>query len=154
MPPGVSPHLDHILQRISDWAKTRNSRSLHRFGRAVSPENPRSLLIIFFIAALLLGLIAFLVLLSGMVARNAIPNTDISVFNLMREIRNAPADELMVPLTMLGDGFVLTAMMATIVGWLVWRKAWRAAIASTAVFLAGKLFAAPSQIRNSPAPAA
>ena len=90
---------------------------------------------------LLLGLIAFLVLLSGMVARNAIPNADVSVFNLMREIRNAPADELMVPLTMLGDGFVLTAMMATIVGWLVWRKAWRAAIASTAVFLAGKLFA-------------
>ncbi|NMD17566.1 MAG: hypothetical protein GYA82_03185 [Synergistaceae bacterium] len=29
----------------------------------------------------------------------------------MREIRNAPADELMVPLTMLGDGMVLTAMM-------------------------------------------
>jgi membrane protein DedA with SNARE-associated domain/membrane-associated phospholipid phosphatase len=137
----MSPYLDHMLQRISAWAKTRNSRSLHRFGRAVSPENPRSLLIIFFIAVLLLGLIAFLLLLSGMVARNAIPNTDISVFNLMREIRNAPADELMVPLTMLGDGFVLTAMMATIVGWLVWRKAWRAAIASTAVFLAGKLFA-------------
>jgi membrane protein DedA with SNARE-associated domain/membrane-associated phospholipid phosphatase len=137
----MSPYLDHILQRISAWAKTRNSRSMHRFGRAVSPENPRSLLIIFFIAVLLLGLIAFLLLLSGMVARNAIPNTDISVFNLMREIRNAPADELMVPLTMLGDGFVLTAMMATIVGWLVWRKAWRAAIASTAVFLAGKLFA-------------
>ena len=138
---GVSPRLDHILQRISAWAKTRNSRSLHRFGRAVSPENPRSLLIIFFIAMLFLGLVAFLVLLSGMVARNAIPNTDVSVFNLMREIRNAPADELMVPLTMLGDGVVLTAMMVTIVGWLVWRKAWRAAIASTLVFLAGKLFA-------------
>ena len=138
---GISPYLDHVLQRISAWAKTRNSRSLHRFGRAIAPENPRSLLIIFFIAVLLLGLIAFLVLLSGMVARDAIPNTDVSVFNLMREIRNAPADELMIPLTMLGDGFVLTAMMATIVGWLVWRKAWRAAIASTAIFLSGKLFA-------------
>jgi undecaprenyl-diphosphatase len=138
---GVSPYLDHILQRISDWAKTRNSRSMHRFGRAVSPENPRSLLIVFFMAVLVLGFIAFFVLLSGMVARDAIPNADVSVFNLMREIRNAPADELMIPLTMLGDGYVLTAMMATIVGWLVWRKAWRAAIASTAIYLAGKLFA-------------
>lgn len=138
---GLSPYLDHVLERISGWAKTRNSRSLHRFGRAVSPENPRSLLIIFFMAVLVLALIAFVVLVSGMVARDAIPNTDVSVFNLMREIRNAPADELMIPLTMLGDGFVLTAMMATIVGWLVWRRAWRAAIASTTIFLAGKLFA-------------
>ena len=138
---GASPYLDHVLGRISGWAKTRNSRSLHRFGRAISPENPRSLLIIFFMAVLVLALITFIVLLSGMVARDAIPNADVSVFNLMREIRNAPADELMIPITMLGDGFVLTAMMATIVGWLVWRRAWRAAIASTVIFLAGKLFA-------------
>ncbi len=136
----ASPYLDHVLDRISAWAKTRNSRSLHRFGRAVAPENPRSLLIIFFVAMLVLALIGFIVLLTGMVSRNAISNADFSLFNLMREIRNAPADELMIPLTMLGDGIVLTAMMATIVGWLVWRKAWRAAIASTAIFLGGKLF--------------
>ena len=137
---GVSPYLDHILERISGWAKNRNSRSMHRFGRAVSPENPRSLLIVFFTAVLILGLFAFIVLVSGMATRDAIPNTDLSVFNLMREIRNAPADEFMIPITMLGDGYVLTAMMATIVGWLAWRKAWRAAIASATVFLAGKLF--------------
>ena len=138
---GVSPPLVHILHRVVAGAHTANKRSLTLFGRAVAPENPRSLLIIFFVAMLLLSLVAFLVLLSRMVSQHAIPNTDVSVFNLMREIRNAPADELMVPLTMLGDGVVLTAMMVTIVGWLVWRKAWRAAIASTLVFLAGKMFA-------------
>lgn len=138
---GMSPYLDHVLGRISAWAKTRDSRSLHRFGRAVAPENPRSLLIIFFVAMLVLALIGFIVLLTGMVSRNAISNADVSLFNLMREIRNAPADELMIPLTMLGDGIVLTAMVAVIVGWLMWRKAWRAAIASTAIFLGGKLFA-------------
>ena len=138
---GASPYLDHVLGRVAAWAKTRNSRSLHRFGRAVSPENPRSLLIIFFIAMLVIALIGFVVLVSGMVSRDAIPNADFSFFNLMREVRNAPADELMIPITMLGDGIVLTAMMATIVGWLMWRKAWRAAIASTVIFLGGKLFA-------------
>jgi undecaprenyl-diphosphatase len=137
----VSPYLDHALGRISDWAKARNNRSLHRFGRAISPENPRSLLIIFFVAMLVLALIGFIVLVAGMVSHDAIPNADLSLFNLMREVRNAPADELMIPITMLGDGIVLTAMMATIVGWLMWRKAWRAAIASTTIFLGGKLFA-------------
>ncbi|MGB8313841.1 MAG: bifunctional DedA family/phosphatase PAP2 family protein [Aestuariivirga sp.] len=138
---GASPYLDHVLGRVAAWAKTRNSRSLHRFGRSISPENPRSLLIIFFVAMLVLALIGFVVLVTGMVSRDAIPNADFSLFNLMREVRNAPADELMVPITMLGDGIVLTAMMATIVGWLMWRKAWRAAIASTVIFLGGKLFA-------------
>lgn len=138
---GVSPYLDHVLARISDWAKTQSSRSLHRFGRAISPENPRSLLILFFAAMVILGLISFIVLLSGWVALDTIPNTDVSIFNLMRELRNAPADELMIPLTMLGDGSVLAAMMAVIVSWLAWRKAWRAAFASLLVFVFGKLFA-------------
>ena len=136
----LSPYLDHLLERISNWAKARNSRPMHRFGRAVSPDNPRSLLIIFFIAVVLLGLIALIALVSGMASRDTLPNADFSVLNLMREMRNAPADELMIPITMLGDTIVLTVMMATIVGWLAWRKAWRAAIACTVIFIAGKVF--------------
>ncbi len=135
----MSPYVDHLLERISDWAKARNNRPMHRFGRAISPENPRSLLIVFFVAMLLLGSVALIILISGPIAHNALPNIDISVRTLMRELRNAPADELMIPITMLGDGVVITAMMAIIVGWLVWRKAWRAAIASTFIFVVGKI---------------
>ena len=134
---GISPYIDHVLERVSVWAKSKSSRSMHRFGRAVSPENPRSLLIIFFIAISLFGLAALLVLVSGVVGPDAMPLGDLSVYNLMREIRNAPADEFMIPVTMLGDSFVIEAIMVTIVGWLIWRRAWRAAIASTAIFVFG-----------------
>jgi membrane protein DedA with SNARE-associated domain/membrane-associated phospholipid phosphatase len=131
----ISPYRDHFLGRLSNWTKTRNSRSLHRLGRAIAPENPRSLLIVFFSAVALLGLIALGILASGVVAQNAMPLGDLSIHNLMREVRNAPADEFMIPITLLGDAFVLRAMMVAIVGWLVWRRAWRAAIASSAVYI-------------------
>jgi membrane protein DedA with SNARE-associated domain/membrane-associated phospholipid phosphatase len=131
----LSPYRNHLLERISTWAKSRNGRSMHRFGRAISPENPRSLLIIFFSTALVLALVALVILVSGIVDRNAMPLGDLSLHNLMRELRNAPADEVIIPLTMLGDNFVLDAMMAAIVGWLVWRRAWRAAVASSITYL-------------------
>jgi membrane protein DedA with SNARE-associated domain/membrane-associated phospholipid phosphatase len=131
----LSPYLDHVLERIANWAKAKKGRSMHRFGRAIAPENPRSLLIVFFIAVLVLGIFALAILMSGVVSRNAFPAGDLSVFNLMREIRNAPADEFMIPITMLGDWFVLQAMIAAIVAWLIWHRAWRAAIASSATFV-------------------
>ena len=132
---GVSPYVDHVLERISSWAKARSNRSMHRFGRAVSPQNPRSLLIIFFAAILFFGLVALLLLVSGIVGPGAMPLGDLSIYNLMREIRNAPADEVMIPITLLGDNFVLQVMAATMVVWLIWRRAWRPAIATTAIFL-------------------
>jgi undecaprenyl-diphosphatase len=68
-----------------------------------------------------------------------VSNADLSVFNLMREMRNAPADELMVTITLLGDFVVLLAMMTAAVLWLIWRKAYRAAFAALVTFLAGRL---------------
>lgn len=132
---GISPYVDHFLERISNWSKSSSDRSMHRFGRAVSPENPRSLLIVFFTVIVLFGVIALVILVSGVVGPDAMPLGDLSVYNLMRDIRNAPADEIMVPITLLGDNFVLQAMVATMVGWLVWRRAWRPAIVSTAIFI-------------------
>lgn len=138
---GSAPYVNHLLERISNWAKARKSRSMHRFGRAISPQNPRSMIIVFFAATLFFGVIALIFLITSLVLRDALPNLDISIFTLMREIRNAPADELLIPITMLGDTSVLVAMMATIVLWLVWRKAWRAAFASITIFAGGKLMA-------------
>lgn len=136
---GVSPYLSHLLERISNWAKARNSRSMHRFGRAIAPQNPRSMIIVFFMAFLVFGIFGLVFLMSGLVLRDTMPNLDVSILTLMKEIRNTHADELMIPLTMLGDTVVVLAMMTTIVGWLVWRRAWRAAIFSTMIFAGGKL---------------
>ncbi|MFN0190692.1 MAG: VTT domain-containing protein [Aestuariivirga sp.] len=137
---GISPHLDQVLHRLSQWASSKNSRSMRRLGRALSPQNPRSLLIVLFAAILVAALVALVDLFAREAGRDTISNMDISVFRVLQEIRNAPADELMITTTMLGDGLVLTAMFSVMVGWLLWRKAWRAAFAAIIVFVSGKLF--------------
>ncbi len=137
---GLSPFLSHLLGNISDWAKSKQSRSMRRFGRAVAPDNPRSLLIVLFAAVFITGLIGLVDMATGLMARDAFSNADVSVFNLMKEMRNAPADEIMITITMLGDGAVLTVMAVIIVIWLVWRRAYRGAIAAAIVIIAGKIF--------------
>lgn len=137
---GLSPFLSHLLGNISNWAKSKQSRSMRRFGRAVAPDNPRSLLIVLFAAIFITGLIALVDIATGLMARDAVSNMDVSLFNLMKEMRNAPADELMITITMLGDGAVLTVMAVVIVAWLAWRRAYRGAIAAAIAIIAGKIF--------------
>jgi undecaprenyl-diphosphatase len=136
----LSPYLNHLLGRLSAWARAKRSNSMRRFGRAVAPENPRSILIVVFAAIFVAGAVALLDVLVGVTARNAFLDTDVSVFNLMREMRNAPADELMIRLTMLGDSVVLIAVSLVVIIWLVWHRAHRAAIAAGVAIIAGKLF--------------
>jgi undecaprenyl-diphosphatase len=137
---GLSPVLGHLLTNISNWAKSKQSRSMRRFGRAVAPDNPRSLLIVLFAAVFITGVIGLVDMATGLMARDAFSNVDVSVFNLMKEMRNAPADEIMITITMLGDGAVLTVVSVVIVAWLAWRRAYRGAIAAAIAIIAGKIF--------------
>ena len=106
---GVSPFLNHLLARVSGWAKARPGRSWQRFARAVSPDNPRSVLIVLFAAMVFTGLIALLNLGLRAASGNAVSNMDVSISSLMRESRNAPADEIMTIITMMGDTVVMTS---------------------------------------------
>ncbi len=137
---GVSPYLNHLLGRVSDWAKSRPGRSWQRFARAVSPENPRSVLIVLFAAIIFTGLLALANFGFRAASGDTISNIDVSVANLMRETRNAPADELMTVITMMGDTVVMLALSAAIIGWLIWHKAYRAAYAAAIAIIAAKLF--------------
>lgn len=137
---GVSPFLNHLLARVSDWARARRGRSWQRFARAVSPDNPRSVTIVLFAAILFTGLVALLNLGIRAASNSAVSNMDVSVATLMRESRNAPADELMTVITMMGDTVVMTALALAILAWLIWHKAYRAAWAAGFAIVAAKLF--------------
>jgi membrane protein DedA with SNARE-associated domain/membrane-associated phospholipid phosphatase len=136
---GVSPYLHQFLARISRWAKSYNSRAMQRFGRAVAPENPRASLIFLFICVLVLGLLWLADLIAGLVVRDAVSNLDQSIVSLMAELRNAPADGLMVGLSMLADRVVVWSAGLAMVIWLfVWR-AWRVGLLALCIMLCGEL---------------
>lgn len=137
---GVSPFLNHLLARVSAWARARRGRSWQRFARAVSPDNPRSVLIVLFAAMVFTGVIALANLGLRAASGNAVSNMDVSIASLMRESRNAPADEIMTVITMMGDTLVMTALALAILVWLVWHKAYRAAWAAGIAIVAAKCF--------------
>lgn len=137
---GVSPHLNRLLARVSIWARRRKGRSWQRFAKAVSPENPRSVLIVLFAAIIVACLVGLGNLAIRATSASAISNMDLSMFSLMREMRNTPADEIMIVITMLGDTLVMAILSVTIIGWLMWRKAYRAAMAATIAIVTAKLF--------------
>ena len=137
---GLAPYLSHALSRIAVWARARENPSMRRFARAISPENPRSLLVVLFAAIAIAGFIGLANMTIRITSNDAVSNMDVSMFNLMKEMRNAPADEIMITLTMLGDGVVMTVLAVAMIGWLVWRKAYRAGLAATIAIVAGKIF--------------
>ena len=137
---GVSPYLNHLLARVSDWAKAKPGRSWQRFARAVSPDNPRSVLIVLFAAIVFTGVVALANLAFRAASGNTVSNIDISVATLMRETRNAPADEIMTVITMMGDTTVMLPLAIAILLWLLWHRAYRAAYAAGFAIIAAKLF--------------
>ena len=137
---GVSPYLSHVLERIAAWARSKKSRSLQRFARAVDPQNPRSLLVALFAGVVFTGVIVLGNMAVRIVSNDAVSNIDASVFNLLKEMRNAPADEIMIHITMLGDGLVMTTLAVSIVIWLIWHKAYRGALAAMIAVLAARVF--------------
>lgn len=137
---GVSPLISRGLARVSAWARNRSSPLWRRFGRAIAPENPRSVLVVVFAAVAITALIALIDMAIGVYASGAFLNTDLSVNKLMRELRNAPADDLMVAITMLGDWPVMTALGLAMTGWLFLRRSWRAGLAVLAAIVAARIF--------------
>jgi undecaprenyl-diphosphatase len=136
----LGPYVEILQRAISDWALARRWWWWRRFGRAISPRNPRSVMILVFAAVAITGLLALVRLTVGFVAQSGFVNMDLSVHNMMQELRNAPADQMMVAITMLGDGIVMIALTVAMILWLIWRRAWRAAISVAVTVVAARIF--------------
>lgn len=135
---GVSPYLHSVLQRISNWSRASENRSLNRFGRAIAPENPRAMAIVLFVVIAALCLFALVDLVTGLMVRKAVSNLDLSIATLMGEWRNAPADEIMIRLAMLADPIVLWTLGISVIVWLLVRRAWRAAGLALTIMICGE----------------
>ena len=136
----LGPYVEHLQKLVSDWAFSRRWWWWRRFGRAISPRNPRSVMVLVFAAVAITGLIALIRLTISFVAQSSFMNMDISVNNMMQDLRNAPADQIMVAITMLGDGVVMIALAIAMILWLCWRRAWRAAISVAVTVVAARVF--------------
>jgi membrane protein DedA with SNARE-associated domain/membrane-associated phospholipid phosphatase len=124
----LQPYTHKLLAGFSAWARSRKSRAMHRFGKAIHPTNPRAPAVVFLIIVAFASLIGLIDLVSGFVLRDAASNLDVSVATVMGELRNAPADAFMIPLTMLAERPVIWATGLAIAAWLFLWRSWRVAL--------------------------
>lgn len=136
---GLTPYRKAAQGRIANWARQQGSRPMRRFAASITPENPRSAIFLLLIILSILALIAFLDIATGRMLHNVVGNIDYSLNNLFSEIRNAPADELLIRITMLGDEFVLFSLTGFMMLWLMAQRAWKAAWATGLMVLVTKL---------------
>ena len=138
---GATPHVNKVLRWLSRRARASRARPLRRLGRALDPANPRSTLMLLLVIAAIVALVGLVDLMSGLMLRHAVSNLDVAVRNLVGEWRNAPADALMLKVSMMGDAGVAYTLAAITAFWLVWRKSWRAALAALLTMLAASFLA-------------
>jgi membrane protein DedA with SNARE-associated domain/membrane-associated phospholipid phosphatase len=121
----LHPYTSAVLRRVSLWARSRNSRAMHRLGKSIQPGNPRATALVLLLICGVLSLVFLIDIVSGFMLRDAASNLDLSVATLMGELRNAPADAFMIPLTMLAERPVVWAMGLAMVVWLALWRGWR-----------------------------
>ena len=62
---GLAPWIEFGQLKLSRWARSKPGKWWRRFGRAISPANPRAVIIIVFAAVAITSLIAFIRLIGG-----------------------------------------------------------------------------------------
>jgi membrane protein DedA with SNARE-associated domain len=143
---GLAPWIEFGQFKLSRWARAKPGKWWRRFGRIISPTNPRAIIIIIFAAVAVTSLFALTRLISSVFATGAMLNADLSVHNMMKSVRSTPGDEIMIMITMFGDGVVMLALAAAMIGWLLLRRAWRAAIAVAMTLFSARLFVPVLQV--------
>jgi membrane protein DedA with SNARE-associated domain len=123
----MQPYTHRVLLKLSNRAKSHRNRAVHRFGKAIHPDNPRAPAVALLMILAIFSIVALVDLISGFVIRDAASNLDVSVATLMSDLRNAPADAFMIPLTMLGETPVIWATGLAISVWLAFWRNWRVA---------------------------
>jgi len=123
-----SPLIRRTLGGLSRLAKAQRSRPFYRLGRALSPDHPKAARIVamglsLVVAALVAG---YLIIRVGTL--EVASNLDQSVFGFLNALRNAPADNLMIKISMMGDTLELLVLCGVMIIWLLIHRAWRTAI--------------------------
>jgi membrane protein DedA with SNARE-associated domain/membrane-associated phospholipid phosphatase len=124
----AQPVVNGLLVKVSVWARRRRSRAWNRFGKAIRPGNPRAPAILFLLFIGLISLIVLVDIITGFMLRQATSNLDLSVATIMSELRNAPADAFMIPLTMMAERPVVWIIGVAMALWLTLWRGWRTAL--------------------------
>jgi membrane protein DedA with SNARE-associated domain len=122
----LQPHAEHWAERALRW--TRSHRALAWLvGDVLDPRRPLPRGLLAWVLVLLAGGWLFLGVLEDVVSADPIVYAGRSLNQLLQHFRTPVGDRVMVAITELGDPSVALAVIAAVLAWLLWRRAWREA---------------------------
>lgn len=120
----LSPKLAEVRATFTGAARAHQNSLVRWLGRTFTPDHPRPVAML--IAALVIAVALPLVLLiaSELGANEPMVLADNAISNFVGSLRTNFGDRLMIAITMLGDGVVLTPVVLAVSASLAIRKAW------------------------------
>jgi membrane protein DedA with SNARE-associated domain/membrane-associated phospholipid phosphatase len=126
---GLAPLMRVIQVWMARRFKAFGSRPYYRLGRVLDPKHPRSARLVKFGLGLFIAVAGLVYLGVTLALRDAASNLDRSVNTLLSELRSAPADDFLVPMTMMGDTIMILLLFSAVLLWLLWHRSWRISVA-------------------------
>ncbi|MCW9058410.1 MAG: phosphatase PAP2 family protein [Gammaproteobacteria bacterium] len=129
----LQPHASYWMARTLDWSR-RHPRLHPLAAGLLDPNHPEARALTLLTLLLLAASWGFLLTLQQILGQSTLAGLDPLVFNLLQDLRTPFADRVMVFITLLGDGRLLTLLVAGMALWLALKGRWKASLHWLAAF--------------------
>ncbi|MFH1817544.1 MAG: VTT domain-containing protein [Pseudomonadota bacterium] len=128
----LQPRAEQSLSQLQTWASSAlPARSWSFRGMVASlldPARPESRALLVFAAVLIAAAWMFFGVIEDVVTGDPLVLVDKTAYHLLQGLRTPLGDSVMIALTELGDAAVTLPVVAAVLLWLVWKRAWRPAV--------------------------
>ncbi|MES0810429.1 VTT domain-containing protein [Roseibium sp. SCPC15] len=137
----ILPLFPNTHAMIVSWFAKRDDRVSRWIAQNFDPAHPRSTGMLASALLLLISMPAFFWIMGEVAPGEPMVRADLAILNLFDSLRTPVGDKIMVFMTTLGDGVVVTGVTVAVAAYLFGRKAWRRgigfviAMAGTAMFV-------------------
>lgn len=126
---------------VRQWAEAGDGWARRLVRSLLDQERPEAPGLAVLGLALIGGLWLFLGVLQDVIAGDPLVRADRAVFHLLQSLRVPAVDQVMVAITELGDASVIVPITLAMLGWLLWQRAWRAALYGVTAVAGASIFA-------------
>ncbi|SON54971.1 Inner membrane protein YabI [Hartmannibacter diazotrophicus] len=109
------------------WAEKQPGWLPRYLAAVLDPQQSDARVLAALILVLAAGAWTFFGILEDVVTGDPLVYADQAIYNIFQELRSGPGDSIMIAVTELGDTSVVVAMVLAVLGWLLWKGAWRTA---------------------------
>ncbi len=124
------PRIARLYARAVAALSRREDRFSAMAARLLDPTRPGFAAVTVWSAVLILAITGLIGMLENVFSGDPLVRADVAVHHFAQGLRSEPADAFMTFLTSLGDAAPLTAAAVTLVGLLLFQRAWKLALAA------------------------